>query len=295
MINRNKQQSFTLIELLVVIVIIGILAGVIMISTSSSIDKANFAKAQTFSNTVQEELLLNLVSEWTFNNTSNPTEDSWGKNHGILAGTLPPDPEYQNPNNKICISGGCYKFNNSSANYIECGYSPNFKNGITASVWIKLNDITNLAHIFSRYGQSGQQFSLYQVDNGLVWYINGGGSANRLNGYSVFTLNKWFYLVGTFSNSSKKQEIFVNGISINKRNYDVTLNNPTEKTVIGNCVWHDTIFDGYIDDARVYDAALSVSQIKQNYIAGLNSLLANGNICKKEYNERINSLSTINY
>ena len=36
---KNKQKSFTLIELLVVIVIIGILAGVIMISTSSSIDK----------------------------------------------------------------------------------------------------------------------------------------------------------------------------------------------------------------------------------------------------------------
>ena len=35
-----------------------------MISTSSSIDKANFAKAQAFS-TVQNELLSNLVSEWT--------------------------------------------------------------------------------------------------------------------------------------------------------------------------------------------------------------------------------------
>ena len=44
----TKQKSFTLIELLVVIVIIGILAGVIMISTSSSIDKANFAKAKLF-------------------------------------------------------------------------------------------------------------------------------------------------------------------------------------------------------------------------------------------------------
>jgi len=74
--NMNKNKSFTLIELLVVIVIIGILAGVIMISTSSSIDKANFAKAQTFSNTVQEELLLNLVSEWTFDNSSNIGEDA---------------------------------------------------------------------------------------------------------------------------------------------------------------------------------------------------------------------------
>ena len=44
MINRNKQQSFTLIELLVVIVIIGILAGVIVVSTNSNISKAQDSK-----------------------------------------------------------------------------------------------------------------------------------------------------------------------------------------------------------------------------------------------------------
>ncbi|MDD3032720.1 MAG: type II secretion system protein [Candidatus Pacebacteria bacterium] len=83
---RNK--SFTLIELLVVIVIIGILAGVITITTTSYISKANFAKAQSFSNTVQNELLGDLVSEWTFNSpaVANVTEDSWGNNDGTLIG-----------------------------------------------------------------------------------------------------------------------------------------------------------------------------------------------------------------
>jgi len=44
MTNRKKQQSFTLIELLVVIVIIGILAGVIVVSTNSNIAKAQDSK-----------------------------------------------------------------------------------------------------------------------------------------------------------------------------------------------------------------------------------------------------------
>ena len=48
-----KNKSFTLIELLVVIVIIGILAGVIMISTSSSIDKANIAKLKIFEESIK--------------------------------------------------------------------------------------------------------------------------------------------------------------------------------------------------------------------------------------------------
>jgi len=36
---------------------------------------------------------------------------------------------------------------------------------------------------------------------------------------------------------------------------------------------------------------LSSAEIKQNYIAGLNSMLSNGNISKQEYNERINELA----
>ena len=57
--NMNN-KSFTLIELLVVIVIIGILAGVIMISTSSSINKASIAKLKVFKESVQNNLAVSM-------------------------------------------------------------------------------------------------------------------------------------------------------------------------------------------------------------------------------------------
>ncbi|MFA7157482.1 MAG: hypothetical protein WC123_07325 [Bacilli bacterium] len=50
-------------------------------------------------------------------------------------------------------------------------------------------------------------------------------------------------------------------------------------------------FDGLIDDVRIYNEALSSVQIKQNYIAGLNSMLVNGNMSKEEYNQKIETLS----
>ena len=127
-----KTKSFTLIELLVVIVIIGILAGVIIVSTSSSINKANFAKAQAFSNTVQQELLLNLVSEWTFDEGN--AEDSWGNNEGTVYGAI-----YQNKASRNCVYGGCYSFDGSD--YIDCGNnsSLNIADEITISSWIKLD------------------------------------------------------------------------------------------------------------------------------------------------------------
>ncbi|MDD2909471.1 MAG: type II secretion system protein [Candidatus Pacebacteria bacterium] len=111
-----KNKSFTLIELLVVIVIIGILAGVIMISTSSSIDKANFAKAQAFSSTIQNELLSNLVSGWSFdeglgeednNATSSDVRDNWGNSHGTIEGV----PILKKDD---CFSKKCIQFNDDT-------------------------------------------------------------------------------------------------------------------------------------------------------------------------------------
>jgi len=51
-----------------------------------------------------------------------------------------------------------------------------------------------------------------------------------------------------------------------------------------------SFFNGLIDEARLYSAVLSSAQIKQNYIAGLDSLLSKGSISKEEYNQRIETL-----
>lgn len=135
MINMNKQKSFTLIELLVVIVIIGILAGVIMISTSSSIDKANISKLKIYDDSIKNSLLMNLVSEWKFDDDSNIGKDSWGSSHGTFSGT--PVPSYQNLSSRNCLFGGCYSFSGDGC--ISCGNNANLSinDKLTFSFWLK--------------------------------------------------------------------------------------------------------------------------------------------------------------
>ena len=48
---------------------------------------------------------------------------------------------------------------------------------------------------------------------------------------------------------------------------------------------------GLIDDVRIYNAAISTSQVRENYLAGLNKLLANNAITKTEYDSRISELN----
>ena len=284
----NKQKSFTLIELLVVIVIIGILAGVIMISTSSSIDKANFAKAQAFSSTVQNELLSNLVSEWTFDEPQegNITKDSWGNNHGTVNGA-----QYKDKTTRECFLRGCYMFDGVD-DYIEVtGMSLLGNTSITMSFWAKaianaLGD--DVLVVYGNNGTAGECAGLYY--NASINYVRFTGWSNALYDYStsfVKDFNVWHHWIITYNGSQVL--IYRDGMADSNGLQSKTLNFTSGKLLLGgNSV---SRFNSLIDDVRIYNSALSSSQIKQNYIAGLNSMLANGNISKKEFSERINSLS----
>lgn len=50
--------------------------------------------------------------------------------------------------------------------------------------------------------------------------------------------------------------------------------------------------NGSIDDVRVFNATIPTSQIRKQYYAGLNKLLASGGITKKEYQNKIKELIT---
>jgi len=280
-----QNKSFTLIELLVVIVIIGILAGVIIVSVSSSINKANFAKAQAFSNTVQNELLGDLVSEWTFDNPSLPGEDTWGNNDGTVGATYVPKADRE------CVYGGCYEFDGID-DYINCGKGNlNNMSKMTFSAWIKPFSLGggSYGRIFQKQStllHMGTTFYSDRVTTDGAWHLD------------LTTLNEWSFIVFIYDNSSTENNtiMYTNGnkeigelkttpvgLPVDDSSYDFFIGNGS--------VNGSRSFDGYIDDVRIYNVLLSSAQIKQQYVAGINSLLANNNISKEEYNLRIESLS----
>lgn len=297
-----KQKSFTLIELLVVIVIIGILAGVIMISTSSSINKANIAKLKVFEESVANNLAANMVSRWKLdeiNGTTTP--DAWGSN----TGTLINGPILKSENE--CVSGKCLSFNGSNQQ-ISCADndSLDITNTITISFWFNADNfqVANRNYV-SKYGGGGSFGHGFSIDSlssnvntsGLLFAYNKG--EERIYKYSGRGFNDindvgiWYHVAVTYDNYDIYW--YINGIKedggVEQVTSNFSIDNNASPLFIGGRVT-DRYFDGLIDDVRIYNAGLSSSQIKQNYIAGLESLLSKGTISSSEFKENIAKMSS---
>ena len=111
-------------------------------------------------------------------------------------------------------------------------------------------------------------------------------------------LSEWSFIVFIYDNSITENNPIMY-INANKKTSTIRttpVGLPTDNSSYDFFIGNNTVngtrsFDGYIDDVRIYNVLLSLAQIKQQYIAGLDSLLANGNISKEEYNQRLDSLA----
>lgn len=301
----KKLIAFTLIELLVVIAIIGILSGLIVVTMSGVTQKATIAKAQVFSNSLRNALMLNLVSEWKFDelaSASNGTviADSWnGK-----TGTLVTDNGAAEKISSDCLNGKCISLD-GSGDYVNAGSNLDIgHNSFTWSFWAKTAfsspQIAIHRQASSMTGWNGY-FYLPQASNanGLFWVTSSSYSGGSIYRYinpqtnnSNIIDNRWHHFVGVCDRSQHKApDVYLDGVLANSGSGgycdNLTDNVPSGILYIGSSVG-GVNFKGSIDEVRFYNSAIPSSQIKEQYYAGLNNLLINGSISKEEYLSRIN-------
>ena len=302
--NRIIKQAFTLIELLVVIAIIGILSGLIIVSMNGITDKANIAKAQVFSNSLRNSLMLNLIEQYNFNDiadvkigtvaTAADIKDSWGTNNSNSIGATGPIIR----GGTDCVTGKCLQFNGPSAvgdpqvgDYVQFPNTnyPVGDNPITIEAWVNIKQ--NYASTVGILGAAWNDPSQLLIGNLTAAF----GMYDNLNAYHTYaydrknlTLNSWYHIAGTYSNSSIR--ICLNGDCETWACNPLRVG-PGYPIYMGAKTFNYLHFNGLIDDGRIYNAAIPVSQIKENYYAGLNSLLTKGNINTEEYSERINLIA----
>jgi len=281
------KQAFTLIELLVVIAIIGILSGLIVVSMGGMTTKATIAKAQVFSNSLRNALMLDLVSEWKFDGT---LTDSWnGGNNGTWYSPINSSAANYRPSTE-CISGQCLSFDGTD-DYVAINDKNNLDivSKMTIAIWVKKVNSTTLGKgILTKEGLGGYTLVLdYITADSKISFVAPTIDSRKM---SNALDDNWHCIVLTIDESSNSLKFYLDGNLDSSQTATGTLAANTSNILLG---YRSNYFSGLMDEIRIYSDVIPTSQIKENYYSGLNSLFANGNINKQEYNQRLINLLAI--
>ena len=200
-----------------------------------------------------------------------------------------------------CVTGKCMSFDgNDYIQVVESNVSTSplaITGAMTLSSWVKFNVLGTTRTIITRGfmagdGNYGYGLGTHSADNNRIRFVIYAPNGSWVILHSLKTLDtNWHLITATWDGTMNENgmKMYIDGVLDNQRASTVsTIGQPNHTFKIGR---NNSSLDGLIDDVRVYNGAISASQIKQEYIAGLNSLIANNNISKEEYDQRLNSLS----
>ncbi|NQV33334.1 MAG: discoidin domain-containing protein [Phycisphaeraceae bacterium] len=204
-----------------------------------------------------------LVAHWTLDETEGLTAaDSSGYgNHGELIGMT--GTEWTTGH-----ASGALEFDGTQIVNCGTGNSLGFSGNVTISAWVKMNaDNTDVYMGIGGKLRSGpsQGFALVRHSSNVfrLWADNGAGELAGFEADSdaTYTDTEWHHVAGVVDGSTST--LYVDGVKQAKQGVGLSMTNSGQHAYIGIQYSEDTIrmWDGLIDDVRIYYRALSEQEI----------------------------------
>jgi prepilin-type N-terminal cleavage/methylation domain-containing protein len=264
----KKTDSFTLIELLTVIAVIGLLSSIVLVSIKSAREDAVLKKTMAFSASIQHALGSSAIGTWSFEDNLN--DSSGNGNTGTWVGAGSP-PYVEGIINKALQFNGF--------NYVRVINVPNNKTGaVTLEFWVYPDNFDNRQYLILNYSTIGMtpvKYYCYLISPKTIaclMHANDGSTASFVSD-NILETKKWFHIVLTYdgknTNSAK--------MFINSRELAPVSNNLSsvvyggEQLFIGvyNITGFPTyLFKGLIDEVRIYDSYITLSEVQKHYAEG---------------------------
>lgn len=135
-------------------------------------------------------------------------------------------------------------------------------NGMTLEAWVRPGSLSGWTTALLKENGSTLSYALYASDNTgqpPAGYIQLGGDQS-VRGSSALALGTWVHLATTFDGSFLR--LYVNGVEVASRSLTGSISTSTGALRIGgNAVWGE-YFNGLIDEVRIYNRALTQTEIQ---------------------------------
>jgi hypothetical protein len=117
-------------------------------------------------------------------------------------------------------------------------------------------------------------------------HFRSGGTWYRTPILQSLSANTWYHIVGTYDGTDLK--VYVNGIEDNSTSASVIPENNTNNVHIGSTTAASSFFDGKIDDVRIYNRALTATDVTSLYEHAPGSIRYNDETEGVEYHDGTN-------
>ena len=225
---------------------------------TNSVDTSYGSDVSFTTNTISD-----LVAYYPFN--GNATDESGNGNNGTVYGASLTTDRFGNLNS-------AYEFDGND--YIEAQDSDtlDLTTDMTLAAWIYPASLpihgSDYKNIFNkRPDAGGYHFELLHGGAGyerIGFFVDDGTNFDYLDAStSDIALNIWTHVAATLENNVMK--IYINGTEVSSKTTTVTPSTNNLPLLIGTAQQKNAYFKGKIDDVRIYNRALSVTEIEALY------------------------------
>ena len=217
---------------------------------------------------------IGLVGYWSFNEgTSTIAHDYSGHgNNGTLEGSTLPQWVPGKFGDALSFDG--------STSYVDLGNNSAIKVPlpITVSAWVKLSNLATYYNVLATDGGPNLYAGVNMlVDTGGAIEIDygddgSGNSGNRrtINSTATITANQWYHIVGVIRGPTD-MSIYIDGVDAggSYSGSGGALAYTSNSGEINGDYWENTFLPGDIDEVRIYDRALTATEVAGLYQSGL--------------------------
>ena len=192
--------------------------------------------------------------------------DSWGATHGSLAATATRNSGKYGTSLKLDGTANAYAT-------LPTGIVSTL-NDFTISTWLKMDAKTNWMRVFD-FGTGTTKYMFLSIQAGsanvMRYAIKNGGAEQVVSYNYTLPLNTWTHFAITQSGNTCT--MYVNGTAV-ASNTGLTIKpsaiGSTTLNYLGKSQFNDPLFNGSIDEFKIYSRALTAAEIAQNMKAGQN-------------------------